>query len=138
MGGARESGFVFFKCSRIFPITSGSVIKGNHPELAAAVWTNERVGQVDAPDEMSPPFPQCGPLLWREGGVDWFWRRAFVRESGQSQFVLGSIRPGFRGVDAEAMDVVFAGLGNRPLWGCFEAIRCCVGCYEGLLVARSV
>ena len=69
--------------------------EGNDAELTSAVWTNERVGKVDASNQMSPSFSQWGALLWREGGVDWFWRRAFVGESGQSKVDLGSIRPGF-------------------------------------------
>ncbi len=69
--------------------------ESNDAQLASTVWTNERVGKVDASDQMSPSFSQCGPLLWGEGGVDWFWGRAFVCESGQSQVGLGSIRPGF-------------------------------------------
>ena len=46
--------------------------KGNDAELASAVETNERVGKVDAPDEMSPSFSHCCSLLWGDGGVDLF------------------------------------------------------------------
>ncbi len=56
--------------------------ESNDAQLASTVWTNERVGKVDASDQMSPSFSQCGPLLWGEGGVDWFWGRAFVCEIG--------------------------------------------------------
>ena len=52
--------------------------ESNDVQLAPTVGTNERVGEVNASDQMSPPFSQCGALLWGDGGVDWFWGRAFI------------------------------------------------------------
>ena len=70
--------------------------EGHDAELASTVGTNKRVGKVHASDKMSPSFSHCGALLWRDGGVDLFWGRAFVCASGQSKVGLGSIRPRFR------------------------------------------
>jgi hypothetical protein len=47
---------------------SGFGDEGNDAELTAAVWTNERVGEVDPPDELSPSLAKSGTLLWREVG----------------------------------------------------------------------
>ena len=63
--------------------------EGDDAELASAVRTNKRVGQVDAPDQMSPSFSQCGPFLWREGGLDLFW------ENPAWENMVGNCRNGF-------------------------------------------
>ena len=74
------------KVSPMSPIFSKEAFarsdESNDAQLASTLGTNERVGKVDASDKMSPSFSQCGPLLWGEGGVDWFWGRAFFCESG--------------------------------------------------------
>ena len=77
--------------------------ESNDAELASAVGTNERVGEVnervgevDASDQVSPSSSQCGAVLCRDGGVDLFWGRGFVFKSGQSKVGLGSIRSRLR------------------------------------------
>ena len=46
--------------------------EGHDAELASTVLKKERVGKVDASDQMSPTFSQCGAVLWRDVGVDLF------------------------------------------------------------------
>ena len=43
--------------------------EGNDAELTAAVGADQRVGEVDPPNELSPTFSESGALSGRELGL---------------------------------------------------------------------
>ena len=91
---------------------SGFGDEGNDAELTSAVGADQRVGEVDPPDELSPSLAKSGTLFWREVGFVLGHGGSVGTERLKDEACFLPVNPCSRRIGAEISHPMCSRLGN--------------------------
>ena len=89
MGRSVGNGVAFSQMLEDFGDHLGLGDESDESQLAPTVGTDQGVGKVDTPDEVSPSSSQRGPFLRRHGGVGWIGGGAVIGGCLEAEVRLG-------------------------------------------------